>query len=192
MDPELMARPKYWIVLVDPMLNVRSLHDGGERISRESAFVPICDICGRNWSQGTIMRTSSLMRALLKPACYPSLRKAMRALLALLVVAASATGSIAGEIRRGATMQVKPNSIWFEEAANLTRWQQLKRGGDPAALASYQEELLSHRDAWQFINRLSVKILEYQPGKNQVQVEMTTAGRMLGTKWFLDPDALVR
>ena len=116
----------------------------------------------------------------------------MRALLVLLVVAASAAGSFAGEIRKGATMQVKPNSIWFEEAANLTRWQQLKKGGDPAALAAYQEELLSHRDAWQFINRLSVKILEYQPGKNQVQVEMTTAGRMLGTKWFLDPDALVR
>jgi hypothetical protein len=132
------------------------------------------------------------MRALLKSACSPSLRKAVRTLLALLIVAASAGGSFAGEIRKGATMQVKPNSIWFEEAANLTRWQQLKRGGDPAALASYQEELLSHRDAWQFINRLNVKILEYQPGKNQVLVEMTTAGRMLGTKWFLDPDALGR
>jgi hypothetical protein len=132
------------------------------------------------------------MRAFLKPACSPSFRKAVRALLALLIVAASATGSFAGEIRKGATMQVKPNSIWFEEAADLTRWQRLKRGGDSAALASYQEELLSHRDAWQFINRLSMKILEYQPGRNQVLVEMTTAGRMLGTKWFVDPSTLVR
>jgi hypothetical protein len=100
--------------------------------------------------------------------------------------------AFAGEIRTGATMQVKPNSIWFQDAAQLTRWQQLKKGGDLKALASYQDKVLSNRDAWQFINELTVKILGYERGKNQVNVEMKTEGRMLGTKWLLDADALVQ
>ncbi len=87
-------------------------------------------------------------------------------------------------------MQVKPNSIWFQDAAKLTHWQQLKQGGDASALASYQEEMLSRRDAWQFINRLTVTIRRFQPGKHQVNVEMKTRGRLRGTKWVLDADAL--
>ncbi len=110
---------------------------------------------------------------------------------ALLVGVALGTGALAGEIRNGATLQVKPNSIWFEEAAKLTQWQQLKKGGDPAALASYKDEALSQREAWQFINQLTVKVLGYEPGTNQVNVEMESPGRMLGTTWFLDADALM-
>jgi hypothetical protein len=98
--------------------------------------------------------------------------------------------SFAGEIRKGATTQVKPNSIWFEDTAKLAQWQQLKKSGDSAALTSYQDEVLSHRDAWQFINQLTVKILSYERGKNQVKVEMKTPGRLLGSTWFLDADAL--
>jgi hypothetical protein len=37
-----------------------------------------------------------------------------------------------------------------------------------------------------------VKILGYKRANNQVNVEMKTKGRMLGTKWFLDPEALVQ
>ena len=48
-------------------------------------------------------------------------------------------------------MQVKPNSIWFEDTAKLTRWQQLKKSGNAAALTSYQDQALSKRDAWQFL-----------------------------------------
>jgi hypothetical protein len=59
-----------------------------------------------------------------------------------------------GEIQKGATMQVKPNSIWFQDVAMLTHWQRLKKSGDAAALASYQDSALSHRDAWQFTNQL--------------------------------------
>jgi hypothetical protein len=51
-------------------------------------------------------------------------------------------------------MQVKPNSIWFQDVAMLTHWQRLKKSGDAAALASYQDSALSHRDAWQFTNQL--------------------------------------
>jgi len=77
-------------------------------------------------------------------------------------------GSFAGEIRKGATMQVKANSIWFEDTAKLTHWQQLKKSGNSTALTSYQDEVLSHREAWQFTNRLTVRILSHEPGKNRV------------------------
>ena len=89
-------------------------------------------------------------------------------------------------------MQVKPNSIWFQDTAKLTHWQQLKKSRDSTALASYQDEVLSNRDAWQFTKRLTVRILSYEPGKSQVNVEMKTAGRMLGSTWLLDADALVQ
>ena len=105
---------------------------------------------------------------------------------------ALSVASFAGEIRTGARMQVKPNSIWFEDTDKFTHWQQLKKSGDAAALASYQEEALSHRDAWQFLLPQPVKILRYDRRKNQVNVEMTASGRLQGTKWLLDADALVQ
>ena len=74
----------------------------------------------------------------------------MRAFLALLLLATLNTGAFAAEIRKGATMQVKPDSIWFEDTAKLTRWQQLKKRGNAAALKSYEDKALSKREAWQF------------------------------------------
>jgi hypothetical protein len=87
---------------------------------------------------------------------------------------------------------VKANSIWFQNQSELTHWQQLKNKGDTTALAAYQEKVLGNRDAWQFINPLTVKILGYDLAKHQVHVEMTTEGRMQGTDWLLDPDALAQ
>jgi hypothetical protein len=111
---------------------------------------------------------------------------------ALPLAVALASASFAGKVRKGATMQVKANSIWFEDAAKLTHWQRLKKSGNSAALTSFQDEVLSHRDAWQFTNQLTVKILSYDPGKNQVNVEMKTPGRFLGSTWLLDADALLQ
>jgi hypothetical protein len=119
-----------------------------------------------------------------------SLEENMRAYVALFVVLASVITAAAGEIRKGATMQVKANSIWFEEADKLTEWQKLKKSGDAAALASYEKDMLGEREAWQFTNRLSVKIISYEPKTNHVNVEMKTAGRMAGTTWFIDAGAL--
>jgi hypothetical protein len=113
-------------------------------------------------------------------------------LITLLLLLALGIASSGAEIRKGATMQVKPNSIWFQDAANLARWQQLQKSGNSNALASYQNDALSHRDAWQFTKPLTVKILSYEPGIKQVNVEMKTPGRMLGSKWLLDTDALVQ
>lgn len=117
----------------------------------------------------------------------------MRAhLTALLILSAFGISAFAGEIRKGATMEVKPNSIWFQDLAKLAHWQTLKKSGPAASFAAYQDQALSHRDAWQFLNQLSVKILRYDPAKNQVNVEMETPGRMLGSTWFLDANALVQ
>jgi hypothetical protein len=110
----------------------------------------------------------------------------------LSLVLALAIISLAGEIRKGATMEVKANLIWFQEVKDLTRWQQLKKSGNSKALADYQEKLLSNRDAWQFTNPLTVKVVSYDPAKHQVNVEMETPGRMQGTKWFLDSDGVAR
>lgn len=116
----------------------------------------------------------------------------MRVFLTLFILVALSIGSFAGEIQKGATMQVKPNSIWFQDTDQLTHWQQLKKSGNSTALASYQDEVLSNRDAWQFTNQLTVRILSYEPRENQVNVEMKTPGRLLDSTWLLDADALVQ
>jgi hypothetical protein len=116
----------------------------------------------------------------------------MRAWLALTTAVSLAAAAFAAEIKNGATMDVKAHAIWFQDNAQLARWQRLKQGGDAKALARYQDRLLSSRDAWQFDNALTVKILRYEPSQHRVKVEMTTDGRMKGTTWSIDPDALVQ
>ena len=110
----------------------------------------------------------------------------------LFVLAALAIASFGADIQKGATINVKSNSIWFQDVASLTRWQQLKKSGNSKALAAYEEKELSNRDAWQFTNQLSVKVLSYDSAKSQANVEMRTPGRMLGTNWWLDAETLVR
>ena len=110
--------------------------------------------------------------------------------LIVLILIATATAAFAGPIRKGAVLQVKPNSIWFDESAQLTHWQELKKSGNAAALTSYQEQMLGQRDAWQFVKPLKVKILRYEPATSQVNVEMKTTGRLQGTTWWLDASAM--
>jgi len=115
----------------------------------------------------------------------------MRGIAATLaLVAGWASSSIGGEIQVGSICDVKANSIWFEDVASLARWQRLRKRGNAKALRSYQDKALSKRDAWQFVNPLTVKIVSYDRGKHQVKVEMTTPGRLLGSTWFLDSAAL--
>jgi hypothetical protein len=114
----------------------------------------------------------------------------MRPLLSLLLLVTLSSAAFAGEITKGAAMQVKPNSIWFQNNAELAHWQNLKQASNAKALAAYEKKVLGNRDAWQFIYPLDVKILDYAPAQHRVSVEMTTDGRMKGTDWVLDPDAL--
>jgi hypothetical protein len=110
----------------------------------------------------------------------------------LFVLAALAIASFGEDIRKGATINVKSNSIWFQDVASLTQWQHLKKSGNSKALAAYEEKELSNRDAWQFTNQISVKVLSYDSARSQANVEMRTPGRMLGTNWWLDAETLVR
>lgn len=116
----------------------------------------------------------------------------MRVFLSLLLLVASVAASLAAEIGKGAIMVVKPNSLWFQDVAKLTEWQQLRKSSGSAAFMSYQKSILSGRQAWQFINPRSVKILGYERRKNQVTVEMKSEGRLQGSTWFLDANAVAR
>jgi len=110
----------------------------------------------------------------------------------LSLLLATAIASFAGEIQKGATVQVKADSIWFQKVKELSHWQRIKKSGDSKALEAYQQKEMGERDAWQFGNQLGVKIISYDAATNQVHVKMLTPGRMLGTDWFLDADALVK
>ena len=63
--------------------------------------------------------------------------------LTVLILVAMITAAFAGPVRKGAVMQVKPNSIWFDESAQLTHWQELKKSGNAAAVTSYEQQMLS-------------------------------------------------
>jgi hypothetical protein len=132
-----------------------------------------------------------LMYAVARPLLSIGLAR-LPVVLLLLVLIASATAAVAGPLRKGAVMEVKPNSIWFEESAALTHWQELTKGGNEAALTSYQQQVLSQREAWQFLKPLKVKILRYEAATNQINVEMRTVGRLQGTTWWLDASAVGR
>ncbi len=116
----------------------------------------------------------------------------MKVLLTFVFALALSFAAVAADIKAGAIMQVKPNSIWFQDKSQLAQWQKLKKAGNAAALSAYEAKVLGTRDAWQFINQLEVKILDYEPAQHRVNVEMLTEGRMQGTDWLLDPDALVQ
>jgi hypothetical protein len=117
------------------------------------------------------------------PISLPRLFAVVIALVAL------TSACLAGEIRKGTTMTVKANSIWFQDTDKFSRWQTLKKAGAAKALAAYQDDALRQRDAWQFTGPLTVKVLAVTPKANRVEVEMMTEGRLQGSRWLLDRDA---
>jgi hypothetical protein len=116
----------------------------------------------------------------------------MRTCLALTVSLLLTTAVFAASIKPGATAQVKPNSIWFDKAAQLARWHELKKSSDDKAFAAYQDQLLGQRNALQFIYRLRVKVLSHDAKKHEAHVRMLTEGRFVGLDFYVDPDALMR
>jgi hypothetical protein len=110
----------------------------------------------------------------------------------LLVLTALMVGSLAEQIREGAKMEVKQDSIWFLEVGNLSTWQKLKKAGNSAEFESYQTQELGARDAWQFTKPLRVKIISFDPEKNQAKVELLTPGRYLGSTWWIDGNAFAK
>jgi peptidoglycan/LPS O-acetylase OafA/YrhL len=59
----------------------------------------------------------------------------MRVWPALTLMLSVATAAFAAEIKNGATADVKANSIWSQDGAQLARWQKLKNASDAKALA---------------------------------------------------------
>ena len=114
----------------------------------------------------------------------------MRTYFALLIGALLTTTALADAIKPGATMQVKPNTVWFDEAAQLARWHHLQASHDAKALAAYQDKMLGQRDAWQFVYQLRVKVLGYDASKHEAHVRMLTEGRFVGLDFYIDADAL--
>ena len=111
---------------------------------------------------------------------------------ALVAFLSAASGCFAAGVQKGAAMQVKANSIWFQAEATLAHWQELKKSGNTTAVSSFEDEVLVKRDASQFSNQLPVKILKVEPKAHQVEVEMTIEGRMHGSTWWVDADAVAR
>lgn len=109
--------------------------------------------------------------------------------LALPVSLLAVTAVLAADLRVGATAQVKANSMWFEVAAQLAAWQQVKRRADAKVLAGYESKVTQARQAWRFLDPLSVKILAYDKARHHVKVEQLTAGRLQGSTWYVDASA---
>jgi hypothetical protein len=112
------------------------------------------------------------------------------AAIAIAVLASSVTftnSSFATDLVKGATVQVKANSIGFQNSADLARWQHVKASGNAAALTGYQDAMLSSRQAWQFLAPLSVRVLGYDKKWQSVSVKMLTPGRFEGEDWLLEP-----
>jgi hypothetical protein len=107
-----------------------------------------------------------------------------------LLLTAIAVGCVAAEMRAGSRVEVKSNAIWFEDRAKLSEWQRLKKAGDAAALQAYETQVLGTREAWQFTKPLAVTILGIETSTDQVNVEMTTPGRLEGSVWLLDAAAI--
>jgi hypothetical protein len=105
---------------------------------------------------------------------------------AALLAVAFGRNVVSAEIREGAKLEARPNSIWFQDEDKLAHWQELKAAGKAEALAAFEEEELADREAWQFEPALSVRVLDYEPDTHTVNVEMLTPGRMQGTTWFVD------
>jgi len=114
----------------------------------------------------------------------------MKISLVLLLTLSICAALLGKEITTGETMEVKPNSIWFWEQAKLTQWQELKASGDEKARKAYEEKTLGPREAFQFLKPLEVKVLVYEAGKKQVNVEMLTKSRFEGSKFGIDAEAV--
>lgn len=114
----------------------------------------------------------------------------MKTALALLFAVALPASTFAADIRAGATVQIKANAMWFEDAGKFARWQRMKKRDDAATLARQEQSMLRAREAWQFLNPLAVKVLDYDAKTGRVRVEMLTEGRMKGTKWVVEEAAV--
>jgi hypothetical protein len=104
----------------------------------------------------------------------------------LLLLLSAGSCVFAGQIREGATMYVKANSMWFESPSTLATWQRDKKRLTPGALKAHQDNLLGSREAWQFTTRQPIRIRRYWATENEVEVEILSPGRLHSSIWWVD------
>jgi hypothetical protein len=107
----------------------------------------------------------------------------MNKLLLPLIMTVLAVSLLAAEIREGATMYVKADSMWFESYSGLDTWQRDKKNLTPEALKAHRENLLGTREVWQFVRKLPVRIRTYYAAASAVEVEMLSPGRFQSSVW---------
>lgn len=114
----------------------------------------------------------------------------MKVMLPLIASVMLTTACLAADIRAGATVQVKAGALYFEDAGKLARWQRQKKRDDAATLAKIEGSMLRAREAWQFTQALSAKVIDVDAKTGRVRVEMLSDGRMKGTRWVVDEGAV--
>lgn len=114
----------------------------------------------------------------------------MRAFTAVLVLVLMTAATSAADIRKGATMRIKAETLWFEDAGKFARWQRMKTRDDAATIARQEQSMLRAREAWRFEGAQSVKVLDPGVKGGGVRVEMLAEGRMQGTRWVVEESAV--
>jgi len=110
------------------------------------------------------------------------------AIFALLV--AMNVCSFAAEIREGARMHLKENSMWFQSSSELATWQRFQQVSTPQVIKTYQDVVLGTREAWQFGNKLPVRIVTYWPNEHEVEVKMLPVGGRFDIWWVDAKDCI--
>ena len=113
--------------------------------------------------------------------------RAFTTVLAMLLMTAAASAT---DIRKGATMRVKADTLWFEDAGKFARWQRMKTRDAAATIARQEQSMLRAREAWRFEGVQSVKVLDLGVKGGGVRVEMLAEGRMQGTRWVVEEGAV--
>ncbi len=67
-----------------------------------------------------------------------------------LVTLALGRAVLLGRDLRGRQARGQGQLLWFQDEDKLARWQELKASGNAEALAAFEEEELTNREAWQF------------------------------------------
>lgn len=111
-------------------------------------------------------------------------------LMPLAFVGLMGGAGLAGDVKTGDTVHVKPMSIWFEEREQLAAWQAVKQKGEGKALEDYEKNVLAEREAWQFVNPLEATVLGHEPKRHEVKVRLLSEGRLKDSIWFVDDSTI--
>ncbi|QUS37817.1 hypothetical protein RPMA_02260 [Tardiphaga alba] len=115
----------------------------------------------------------------------------MRALVSILLLIASPVASHGtSAYRSGTVIDIKANTLLFQDQTTASTWRKLKAGRDERLLLDFERSVIATRTAWSFTRTVSTKVLRYDPAKPYLQVKLTSDGRMRGSVWILATEQL--